>query len=56
MMWVKQSNYHMTNGTYIIAKYHIRDKVKYGLWRENVNLGYFDSFDAAKTKHEDIVK
>ena len=55
-MWIKKNDYHMTNGNYTIAKYFIRDVAKYGLWRDNVNLGYYNSFDDAKNEYERLSK
>ena len=56
MSWIKKDAYHMTNGEWSIAKYFIKDKVIYGLWKENVNKGYYSSFEEAKLKYEEMQK
>jgi len=54
-MWTKQSNYHMTKGSWSIAKFYIKNIVKYGLYENNALVGFYDSFDDAKKKHEEMI-
>jgi hypothetical protein len=50
MKWKNVDNYHITSGSWTIAKYFSPTGVKYGLSQNNKNLGYFDTLEEAKSK------
>ena len=50
MKWLEKDKYHIKSGQYIIAKYNVKDIVKYGLSFNNNLLGYFASLIEAKKK------
>ena len=53
MRWVDQDKYHISSGSWTIAKYYSATGIKYGLSQRNKNLGYFDTLEAAKAKAKD---
>jgi hypothetical protein len=50
MKWLNKDKYHITSGAWIIAKYFSPNGVKYGLSKDNINLGYFKTLEEAKDK------
>lgn len=50
MKWLDKDKYHIKSGQYIIAKYVVKDKTRYGLNFGNEFLGYFDTGLEAKKK------
>lgn len=50
MKWIEKDKYHITSGSWTIAKYFSSTGVKYGLSQNNKNLGYFDTLEQAKSK------
>lgn len=54
MRWLEIDKYHMKSGDYIIAIYHGYTK-RYGLSKDNKNLGYFDDIDEAKKYAETLL-
>jgi hypothetical protein len=52
MVWHNVDRYQIECGTFLIAKYFSRDKIRYGLSNKNKNLGYYDSIDEAKIAAE----
>ena len=53
MKWIEKDKYHISSGTWTIAKYFSPSGVKYGLSQRNKNIGYFNSVDEAKRKAKD---
>ena len=53
MKWSKVSEYCIKSGDYLIAKYHLGDKIKYGLYRLNESKGFFATADEAKAQAND---
>ena len=58
-MWTKDNKYCMTNGEYLITKYHVSDDTIYVLIKCQDILGHFDSYanalahyDSIKDKHD----
>jgi hypothetical protein len=50
MIWTKISEYCIKSGNWTIAKYHLGDKIKYGLYRLNESKGFFATADDAKAQ------
>jgi hypothetical protein len=50
MRWVEQDKYHISSGSWTIAKYFSPNGIKYGLSHRNKNLGYYDTLEAAKQR------
>ena len=48
MQWKEIDKYHITSGSWTIAKYFSPIGIKYGLSQYNKNLGYFDTLEEAK--------
>ena len=48
MLWLDKDKYHMICGEYTIAIYFNGYNKRYGLSKQNKNLGYFDNLDDAK--------
>ena len=48
MKWVEQDKYHISSGSWTIAKYYSPNGVKYGRSKMNKNLGYYDTLEKAK--------
>lgn len=53
MKWLKISNYCIKSGDWTIAKYHLGDKIKYGLYRLNELKGFYSTSDDAKAQAND---
>ncbi len=53
MKWSKVSEYCIKSGDYLIAKYHLGDKIKYGLYRLNESKGFYSTADEAKAQAND---
>lgn len=53
MKWKNEDNYHISSGTWIIAKYFSPTGIKYGLSQRNKNLGYYDTLEEAKRNAKD---
>jgi len=53
MKWIEQDNYHISSGSWTIAKYYSATGVKYGLSQRNKNLGYYDTLEEAKRNAKD---
>ena len=53
MKWIEKNKYHVTSGPFTVAIYFLPEKLRYGLSKNQVNLGYFDSMEAAKSKAKD---
>jgi hypothetical protein len=53
MKWVEQDKYHISSGSWIIAKYFSATGVKYGLSKNNKNLGYYYTAEEAKRNAKD---
>jgi hypothetical protein len=52
MKWIEQDKYHISSGSWTIAKYYSATGVKYGLSQRNKNLGYYDTLEEAKQRAE----
>lgn len=53
MKWKNEDKYHISSGSWTIAKYFSPNGIKYGLSKLNKNLGYYDTLEAAKAKAKD---
>jgi hypothetical protein len=53
MIWTKLSEYCIKSGDWTIAKYHLGDKIKYGLYRLNDLKGFYSTADEAKAQAND---
>jgi hypothetical protein len=53
MGWIKKNDYYMQNGEYTICKTGI-SQVKYGLYKGNINHGWFDTSAEAIAKWKEL--
>jgi hypothetical protein len=53
MTWTKLSEYCIKSGDWTIAKYILKNGVKYGLYRLNESKGFFATADEAKAQAND---
>ena len=53
MQWNEIDKYHITSGSWTIAKYFSPTGIKYGLSKMNKNLGYYDTLEQAKRNAKD---
>jgi hypothetical protein len=53
MKWKNEDKYHISSGSWTIAKYFSPAGVKYGLSKMNKNLGYYDTLEKAKRNAKD---
>jgi hypothetical protein len=51
-VWTKDNKYCMTNGEYMITKYHVMDKTIYVLRKCAHEIGHFDSYVDALAHYE----
>lgn len=54
-MWIRDNKYCMTNGDWLVTKYHVRDKTIYVLRKCRDTIGHFDSYMDA-VSHYDLNK
>lgn len=52
MLWKEIDKYHISSGSWTIAKYFSPTGVKYGISKMNKNLGYYDTLEKAKQRAE----
>ena len=52
--WYRDNKYCMTNGEYMITKYHVRDKTIYVLRKCLDDIGHFDSYSDALAHYDSI--
>jgi hypothetical protein len=53
MKWKNEDKYHISSGSWTIAKYFSATGVKYGLSKNNKNLGYYNTAEEAKRNAKD---
>ncbi len=53
MKWIEKDKYYIISGIWTIAKYYSATAVKYGLSKNNKNIGYFNTLEEAKKNCKD---
>lgn len=53
MQWKEIDKYHISSGSWTIAKYFSPTGIKYGLSQRNKNLGYYNTLEEAKRNAKD---